>query len=46
MAANLLEHRDAEPRDTGRPAWTEMSGILIALLVAMVALVIANTVVS
>ena len=43
MAEELERHRDGETRDIGHPAWAELSAIVFALVVVMVAMALLGT---
>ena len=43
MALQLFAHQTIEARDIGRPAWTEVSGIVLALVFVMVGMAVVGT---
>jgi hypothetical protein len=46
MSVDPFDDLDDETRDSGRPAWAGIMGIIIALVAVMVGLVIASNVIS
>jgi hypothetical protein len=43
MAARLSPNQRIESRDTDRPAWAELLGIVLVLVLVMIGLAIANS---